>query len=129
MQANTVEIDIVQFNTTLNGVLQKLNHLIESEVAALEEGRHDTLEDYASKKIHLFAQLEALGKRGHGGQFSEINRNEFGLLKKRLVSNMQKLDHRIRAIRELTSTIEAAVLNDESDGTYSVGRMAMNGYV
>lgn len=129
MSTSSSTIDAVQFNSTLHGILQKLNTLIESEVVALDEGRHEVLEEFASKKIHLFAQLEALGKRGYRGEVSQINQNEFTTLRERLVTNMRKLDHRIRAIKELTSTIEQAVLNDESDGTYSVGQMAMNGYV
>ena len=129
MQSNGSNMDEVHFNSTLHGILQKLNHLIETEVRALDEGRHEVLQEFASKKIHLFAQLETLGKRGYRGEVSQINRNEFHTLKERLVSNMRKLDQRIRAIRELTSTIEQAVINDESDGTYSVGQLAMNGYV
>lgn len=119
----------VQFNSALHGILHKLSLLLDQEADALRSGRHQVLEEYARKKISLFSQLRVLHNRYRNIEMTQLNVNETRKLKAKLSANMQKLELTMSAIKELTSTIEQAVLSDQSDGTYTVGAMAMRGYV
>ena len=118
-----------QYNSALNGILLKLNLLLDQESASLEAPDTKALSEFAKKKINLFSELRMLNKRFNGVSLSETNESEMRRLQEKLSENVQKLNLRISAIRELNTVIEQAFLNDQSDGTYSIGGMAMRGYV
>ena len=48
-------------------------------------------------------------------------------LKEKLEANKRELDVRIRAINEMTDTIQAAIDESESDGTYQAGSFRVHG--
>ncbi|MEM7291591.1 MAG: hypothetical protein AAF412_14670 [Pseudomonadota bacterium] len=126
--AQTDNKDQAIFSATLAGILKKLNLLLDQEARYLEKGEHEDLQEFARKKISLFSQLRVLNQRYAGLQLSDSNAADLKDLKQNLLNNLKMLDTRMKAIGELNKTIEAAVLNDRSDGTYSVDGMAMRGY-
>ncbi len=112
---------ILKFNETLQATLKSLIAVVSREIEMLDAGRQELLQEFAAKKMHLLNQLEALSRISNSQAMSQENRSEITRLKNTLTVNMKKLELRIKAIRELTQTIEDAVREEESDGTYSAG--------
>ena len=112
---------IGKFNETLQATLKSLIAVVSREIEVLDAGQQELLQEFAAKKMHLLTQLEALSRISDTKAMSPENRSEISRLKDTLTLNMKKLELRIQAIRELTQTIEDAVREEESDGTYSSG--------
>lgn len=112
---------LAKFNETLQATLKSLIAVVSREIEMLDAGRQEFLQEFATKKLHLLTQLEALSRLTDSKAMSPENRSEILRLKETLTVNMKKLELRIKAIRELTQTIEDAVREEESDGTYSTG--------
>ena len=118
-----------QFNHSFREILHKLRLLLDQESIYLQEGGHDELQEFARKKTSLFSQLRLLNSRFSGSQLSDFNVQDAKVLQSGLVQNMKLLDTRIKAIQELNTTIKQAVMDERSDGTYSIDSMQGEGYV
>lgn len=113
-----------RFNLMIHDILKNLIALVQEEIAVLDQGKQDVLQELATKKMRLLTQLQSASKGVHLEQVSPVNRFEINKLKGFLVHNVQMLDLRIKAINELAGTIENAVRENESDGTYDIGQFA-----
>ncbi|MEM7069737.1 MAG: hypothetical protein AAF478_12725 [Pseudomonadota bacterium] len=109
-------------NVSIQEVLQNLNELITEETNTLDTGRQEPLQELAVKKLRLLTQLQSLTASVRIEDITMVNRFEINKLKSTLIENVKKLDLRIKAINELAGTIESAVRENESDGTYSAGQ-------
>jgi len=115
-----------RFNLLISDILKNLIALVQEEMEVLDHGKQDVLQELATKKMRLLTQLQSVSKGAHLEQVSAGNRFEINKLKGFLVNNVQMLDLRIKAINELAGTIENAVRENESDGTYNAGHFATN---
>ena len=121
---NELEDQIGSLNATMHEVLKNLIELIRQETVSLEKGTQEPLQELGRKKLRLLTQLQQLSSRVRLEDISMVNRYEINKLKQFLTDNVQKLDLRIKAINELAETIESAVRENESDGTYEAGQFA-----
>ena len=117
--------DEIEFNAVVHGLLLRLERVLETENGGLKSGQQEMLSETASKKMRLLSQLESACTKEFSGKISAVNKSAILALKKSISTNMQKLDLRIRAINQLATTIQKAVREEESDGTYIAGNFAV----
>ena len=115
------ELREAHFNHSLANMLQKLNQTLQNEMTYLESGRQEKLEKFAKEKMQLFSQLNTIRNANTSYELTDMNKTTLEKLDSLLQLNMEKLQFRIRAIDEIANTIEAAVRDGESDGTYEAG--------
>ncbi|MCP4073342.1 MAG: hypothetical protein GY742_16630 [Hyphomicrobiales bacterium] len=105
-------------------VLRDLRHLLEREKSHLMQGGVDKLESFAREKMQMFANLNHLAKSIETTGASVENRSEVINVNSMLNDNLSALKSRMDAISEITKTIEDAINESESDGTYDASSFA-----
>lgn len=104
-------------------ILQGLLEVLQQEQDHLESGKTDMPAAFAKKKMQCFVQMNSLMKRGNTAHLARIYQLELRKVDLLLKENAKKLEFRMKAISEITDTIESAVANAESDGTYEAGNI------
>jgi flagellar biosynthesis/type III secretory pathway chaperone len=102
-------------------ILNNLLQVLEKESAQLESGREDFFEAMAREKLKIFADLDRYMRENATLEFSDENKLLLKNSKARMKQNMSSLEFRMNAIGEIARTIEDAVMEAESDGTYRAG--------
>ena len=102
-------------------ILQGLLEVLEQEKDHLASGKADMPAVFAKKKMQCFVQMNSLMKRGNTAHLARIYQLELRKVDQLLKENAKKLEFRMKAIGEITDTIESAVASAESDGTYEAG--------
>ncbi len=105
----------------LLSLLGNLREVLDSEEQALASGRTDSLETYAREKLRILVNLNRITSEETSSTMLEHARTELQETRRRLDDNMRTLKFRIGAIGEIADTIESAVREADSDGTYEVG--------
>lgn len=122
--AHGLRIEPVNNSQKFNLVLQDLKQLLEREKSHLSQGGVDNLESFAREKMQMFVSLNHLAKSIDTIDRTEENRIEVVNVNEMLNENLNTLKFRMDAISEITQTIEDAINDSESDGTYDA-----SGYV
>lgn len=107
----------------MDSLLQNLMELLKNEQEHLNSGKMDMFEDFAKKKMQALVQLNMLTKKGNVSNLAHTYERELRQIDSLLKDNVKKLDFRMKAIGEITDTIESAVSQAESDGTYQPGNI------
>ena len=102
-------------------ILQGLLEVLRQEKSHLDSGDAELPAAFAKKKMQSFVQMNALMKRGNTAHLARIYQIELRKIDGLLKENAKKLEFRMKAINEITDTIESAVALAESDGTYEAG--------
>ncbi len=104
----------------INTVIKEMNDLLSREQAYLNEGGVEKLQSFANEKMQIVANFNRLSQTNSGEFDAYQNRSELHNIKKMLTNNLDRLKFRLDAITEITQTIEGAITDAESDGTYSL---------
>ena len=107
----------------LDSILSELHNVLGSEKVHLNSGRMDLLESFAREKLQILANLDRFSRNNQNSSEFRNNRTKIEHAGKLLQENLEILKLRINAIGEITKTIEDAVTEAESDGTYEVRKM------
>lgn len=105
----------------LQPLLDELLDLLEQEREHLNSGKIDMLELFAKKKMQSLAQLNLFIRKGNTRYTTRLYARELRKIDELLKDNVKKLQFRIKAIGEIAETIENAVSEADSDGTYQAG--------
>jgi flagellar biosynthesis/type III secretory pathway chaperone len=105
----------------LQPLLDGLLDLLEQEREHLNSGKIDKLELFAKKKMQSLAQLNLFIRKGNTRYTTRLYSRELRKIDELLTENVRKLQFRIKAIGEIAETIESAVSEADSDGTYQAG--------
>jgi len=116
--ANDQRLKPVNSSQKFNLVLQDLKDLLQREKSHLLQGGVDKLESFAREKMQMFVSLNHLAKTIGTVHQTEANRIEVVNVNEMLNENLSTLKFRMEAISEITQTIEEAINDSESDGTY-----------
>ena len=107
----------------LEPLIKHLFQLLENENTHLKSGGIEMLETFAREKMQILMQLNHLARDDNFAHLGKEHKLQLQEARKLLDTNMQKLKFRMRAIGEITQTIENAAAEADSDGTYIVGNM------
>lgn len=107
--------------------LADLDLTLAHEREDLQAGRFDRLPQFAAEKMRALEQINLQRTRSGNQPLPSHLQNELADLKEKLEANKRELDVRIRAINEMTDTIQAAIDESESDGTYQAGSFRVHG--
>lgn len=105
----------------------KLREIVDSEIAHLKFGRVDLLEKFAKEKMSVLGELNAAMAERPVGEVAADNRDSLREIERLLSESARALKLRMDAINEITDTIESAIHEAESDGTYEAGPVVRNG--
>lgn len=105
----------------MESLLQNLIELLKREQEQLTSGNVSQLQETAKKKMQALVQLNTLTEKGNVHNLARTYERELRQLDELLKDNVKKLNFRMKAIVEITDTIESAVSHAESDGTYEAG--------
>ena len=122
--AHGLRMEPVNNSQKFNLVLQDLKQLLEREKSHLLQGGVDNLESFAREKMQMFVSLNHLAKSIDNIDQTEENRIEVVNVNEMLNENLNTLKIRMAAISEITQTIEDAIKDSESDGTYDASGYA-----
>ena len=105
----------------LQPLLDSLLDLLEQEKEHLNSGKVDMFEVFAKKKMQALVQLNLFIKKGNMRNTTRMYAYDLRKIDDLLKENVRKLQFRIKAIGEIAETIESAVSQADSDGTYQAG--------
>ena len=112
--------------TVIKPLLQNLTKILEEERDHLTSGRVDKLGIFARQKMQALTQINMFVGNDPTHQLAKANSEELGQIRGLLDDNMHRLEFRIKAIGEITETIQAAAKEAESDGTYQPGNFKIS---
>ena len=125
MQTNNNHLDSVTNSqimaSPLRSLLGELRQILDNEETELASGRTDSLEIFAREKLRVLVSLNRITNDNTPAAIPEEAQMELQETRQRLDENMQTLKFRMSAIGEIANTIETAIKDADSDGTYEAG--------
>lgn len=113
----------VYVNDTLIMAIVKAHAVVEAETAALREQGSADLRAFEFRKSQALLELARASRTllppSGGGERDVAVMKELTRLRSALEANMQVLSLHLDAVREIAGMISKAMLDAESDGTYS----------
>ncbi len=103
----------------LQQILNRLLRVLDAERNRLLSGSEGSFEHFAREKLQIFADLDRYIRSNTTVEFSSDNQSLLDKVRVQMKENMCNLEFRMRAFGEIAKTIEEAVEDSESDGTYS----------
>jgi hypothetical protein len=110
----------------LERCLDRLASIVETESRLLKEGGRLDFDALNARKTHALLELTLASRSARRGELAGLDESA-RRLREALAANAEILERRLRATQEIAMLILVGIRNDESDGTYTVGRLAARG--
>ncbi|MBX2806941.1 MAG: hypothetical protein KTR19_13285 [Hyphomicrobiales bacterium] len=110
----------------LNRVARQLETLIEEETEALRNQKSSNFSELNIRELNIRKNRDLLELEAavtaclNAGVSEDIIRSSLSGLRAKLAQNQSLLQMHVRAVREVSSIISAAIAEADSDGTYSM---------
>ena len=102
----------------LSDTIQRLEHLLDQETAALHGSAAIDLSEFNKRKDHSLLELTRAVRIVDIALINDPMRARFKGLQHRLEANRAVLKLQLDAVREISSIVGKAIQDAESDGTY-----------